>query len=364
MMSRRRSMSPPALREHPAAPTAPPPWGAALPSREACYHRHVLKDPYQRKIDYLRLSVTDRCNLRCLYCMPAEGVPHLPHEDILTYEEILRFAAAAARSGIGKIRLTGGEPLVRKGIESLISGLSAISPRPDLSLTTNGILLDRQARALRRAGLRRVNVSIDSLDPGTYREITRGGDLEDALRGIRAALSAGLRPVKVNVVLLRGVNDSEKEISSFIRLGERLPVFIRFIEYMSPRGDLDHSHFVPVERVREVLEGLDRIEECDGPEGAGPASYLRLARRGLQVGLITPVTSHFCATCNRLRLTADGKLKSCLLSPTEMDIRALLREEAGETELVEAIGRCLADKPVRGELPASGILGNMSSIGG
>ncbi len=304
-----------------------------------------MRDNYHRKADYLRLSVTDRCNLRCRYCMPEGGVPHLPHSEILTYEEMLRFAAAAASAGISKIRLTGGEPLVRRGIEDLVGGLASLVPRLDISLTTNGLLLEKCAGTLRSRGLRRVNISIDTLDARNYRELTRGGDLEAALQGVSAALSAGLKPVKINAVLLRGINDSEKEILSFIELSRRLPVFIRFIEYMSPCGNLDESFFVPMSRVREILEGLGGAEPCAGPEGGGPASYLRLRRFEVTVGLISPVTSHFCENCNRLRLTADGKLKSCLLSPTEVDVKELLRSGAADDLLIEAMRVCLEDKP-------------------
>ena len=178
----------------------------------------MLQDAHARKIDYLRLSVTDRCNLRCRYCMPPEGVPQLDHADILTYEEIMRFVSVAADAGITKVRITGGEPLARKGVDGLVRELAGAYPHIDLSLTTNGILLARFAQALKEAGLRRVNISIDSLEPDTYRELTRGGELEHALEGMRAAFRAGLDPVKMNVVLLKGVNDSDREIGAFIRL--------------------------------------------------------------------------------------------------------------------------------------------------
>jgi len=324
----------------------------------------VLCDPYQRKADYLRLSVTDRCNLRCQYCMPEGGVPHLPHSEILTYEEMLRFASAATAAGIGKIRLTGGEPLVRRGVEDLVRGLASLSPRPDISLTTNGQFLGKFAKLLRSRGLRRVNVSVDTLDPRNYRELTRGGNLEDVLEGIAAALAAGLRPVKVNAVLLKGINDSEREVFSFIELSRRLPVFVRFIEYMSPCGSLDETFFVPADFVRGILEELGGAEPCAGPEGGGPATYLRLRRHGVTVGLISPVTSHFCESCNRLRLTADGKLRSCLLSPTEVDVKELLRKGAGNDRLIEAMRRCLRDKPNRRTMEGAGPNRLMSGIGG
>ncbi len=326
--------------------------------------KDVLKDGYARKIDYLRISVTDRCNLRCRYCMPQEGVPQLNHSDIMTYEEIMRFVRIAADAGITKVRLTGGEPLVRKGMEGLIRTLADSYPLIDLSLTTNGILLAGFATGLSAAGLKRVNISIDSLNPDTYRELTRGGDLECALQGMRAALEAGLDPVKMNVVLLKGINDSDEEIGAFIRLALREPVYVRFIEYMSPRGDLDKSHYISADRVVEVMRGFGAVKQSDSPVGAGPARYLELEGMRGKIGLISPISSHFCLTCNRLRLTAEGKLKPCLLSRAEVDVRSLLRSGAGDEEILGAVLACLKEKPrERGE-DTDGLDHKMSRIGG
>ncbi len=324
----------------------------------------MLQDAHARKVDYLRLSVTDRCNLRCRYCMPPEGVPQLAHSDILTYEEISRFAGIAVAAGISKVRITGGEPLARKGVEGLVRELAGSHPGIDLSLTTNGTLLARLARPLREAGLGRVNISIDSLRPDTYAGLTRGGSLDQALAGMRAAFAAGLDPVKINVVLLKGVNDSDREIASFIDLAAEQPVHVRFIEYMSPRGDLDASYYVPADRVVEVMRSLGEVAEGRPPAGAGPARYLRLEGMRGGVGLISPVSAHFCPACNRLRLTADGKLKPCLLSRVQVDLRALLRSGASDEEILQATRSCLASKPQAWMRQAQGLDHKMSRIGG
>ena len=301
----------------------------------------MLKDSRARRIDYLRVSVTDRCNLRCIYCMPPGGVPRLSHEEILTYEEILRFVGVAARAGIGKVRLTGGEPLVRKGLPWLVGELASRHPNLDLSLTTNGTLLAEHAGELRRAGLRRVNISIDSLDPEKYRMITRGGELNRALEGLEAALEEGLDPVKVNVVTLKHVNE---EVEGFAELAWRLPVHVRFIEYMSPCGACDPDLYVSSESIRKKLEALGPLEEAPPPPGAGPAVYFRFPGARGTLGFISPVSSHICGNCNRMRLTADGMLKSCLFSPEEVDIKSLLRSGASEGDILESIRSCLRHK--------------------
>ena len=296
--------------------------------------------------------------------MPAEGVPQLGHADILTYEEIRRFVDIAADAGITKVRITGGEPLVRKGVAGMIGSLTRSRPTLDLSLTTNGLLLSRFAPELKEAGLARVNISIDSLDPETFRKLTRGGDLERALEGLRSALDIGLHPVKLNVVLLKGINDSPEELGAFMRLAREEPVFVRFIEYMNPLGEMDASHFVSVDRVTRILRSFGEIRESDAPFGAGPARYLELEGMRGKIGLISPVSSHFCLTCNRLRLTSDGKLKSCLLSDSEVDVRALLRSDAGDGQILDAIRSCLAAKPLRHGGRNGDFGQKMSRIGG
>lgn len=301
-----------------------------------------LTDPYSRTINYLRLAVTDRCNLRCVYCMPPEGVPHLEHADILTYEEIIRFLRISVQAGIRKVRLTGGEPLVRKDLDFLVREISRLRPALDISLTTNGILLSAQAESLASAGLTRVNVSIDSLNPDTYQRITRGGNLSNALEGVEAALDAGLNPVKINVVVLRHAGD---ELEGFVELVHRLPVHVRFIEYMSPCGALDKSYYISAEDIKRRLGQFGELKLSDPPVGAGPARYFSLPGAKGLVGFISPVSSHFCPSCNRLRLTADGKMKPCLFSREEVDVREALRTHGEDEPVLEAIRLSLARKP-------------------
>lgn len=301
-----------------------------------------LIDPYSRAIDYLRLAVTDRCNLRCVYCMPPQGVPHLRHADILTYEEIVRFLRISVQAGISKVRLTGGEPLVRKDLDYLIREISTLRPDVDISLTTNGILLAQQAEKLAAAGLKRVNVSIDSLDPDTYHRITRVGDLAQALEGVETALDAGLEPVKINVVVLEHLYG---ELEGFVDLVRRLPVHVRFIEYMSPCGVFDKSFYVSAEEIKRRLAAYGELKVSEAPTGAGPARYFRIQEaRGL-IGFISPVSSHFCPECNRLRLTADGKMKPCLFSHEEDDVREILRSNREDGPVLDAIRLSLAKKP-------------------
>ncbi|RJQ55163.1 MAG: GTP 3',8-cyclase MoaA [Actinobacteria bacterium] len=305
-----------------------------------------LRDDYSRKIDYLRLSITDRCNLRCVYCMPAEGVQWKPHEEILSLEEIELFARAAIGAGLSKIRLTGGEPLVRKGVVELVRSLSEIDGLKGMALTTNGILLPRFATALAGAGLRRVNVSIDSLDEQVYARVTRGGRLSEALSGVKAALEAGLAPVKINVVVARSL---DQDFEAFARLTFEMPVDVRFIEYMpvGSCGTSSESDYVPCAEVKHRLEALGRLEPVQTARGWGPATYYRLAGALGNIGFITPQSSHFCSKCNRLRLTADGRLRTCLFSDDEIDVRSVIREGAGEAELRRLLARSLETKPER-----------------
>lgn len=300
-------------------------------------------DSFNRSISYLRVSVTDRCNLRCVYCMPPEGVPWVPHENILRYEEIVRVVRVAAQMGITKVRLTGGEPLVRAGIVSLVEMIAAIPGVDDLAMTTNGVLLTPYAAELAKAGLHRVNVSLDTLRPERFRAITRLGNLEDVEQGLVAARLAGLEPVKVNTVLIRGVNDDE--IVDFARRTLREPFHVRFIEEM-PVGAATEVRFLPVADARE------RIEAAFGPlvvayqrVGNGPASYYRIPGALGTIGFISAVSEHFCHACNRLRLTADGRLRPCLLSDTEIPLREALRSGADDEELRRIILSAVAAKP-------------------
>jgi len=327
-------------------------------------------DTFARPINYLRISVTDRCNLRCVYCMPAGGIPLLTHQDILTFEEIERIVRVAAGLGIYKIRLTGGEPLTRIGITDLVRLIAAVPEIDDISMTTNGHLLPRYAQDLAAAGLRRVNVSLDSLRAGRFRALTRTGNLDRAWEGVLAAEAAGLIPVKINAVVMRGFNDDE--VVDFGRLTLAAERHIRFIEVM-PLGHNDlwaEDGFVPMQEVRERIEAalgpLRQVGQDNPVLGNGPARYWRLPGAPGTIGFISPVSEHFCAHCNRLRLTAEGQLRPCLLSDEEIDLRNPLRSGTDDTELKALITQAVVHKPARhhlreGEHPVNR---EMAQIGG
>ena len=320
-----------------------------------------MRDTHNRRIDYLRLSITDRCNLRCRYCMPEEGVAPKPHSSIMSYEEILAFSALAAQSGITRIRLTGGEPLVRRGVVELVSQLYALDGLEEVSITTNGLLLDKYAVPLFEAGLRRVNISIDTLDPAIYRELTRRGELEQALVGMRAALEAGMEPVKINAVALKGVND---DMEPFAQLTMDYPVHVRFIEYMPAFYEKNKDDFVSGEELEARIMALGSKSGVESPGGAGPARYFKIPGAKGTLGLIGSSKGHFCDSCNRLRLTADGKLRTCLFSDHEIDIIPALRG-GGPHELLKLIERALEEKPKDRFAKREGKVNRrMSQIGG
>ena len=306
-----------------------------------------LRDPFGRRIDYLRVSVTDWCNLRCAYCMPAGGLRWKPKADLLTRDEIARIARAAARLGVRKVRLTGGEPLVRHDLPALVEAIARVEGVEEISLTTNGVLLERLAAPLAGAGLSRVNISLDTLDPAKFRRITRRGDLERVWRGIEAAERAGLAPVKLNTVVIRGFNDDE--LGGLARLTIAKPWHVRFIELMpvGQLGDWGGGFPAETERTLPVQEMLARLEtlglaRADGPAGNGPARVFRIPGAQGTVGFIAPLSEHFCASCNRLRLTADGRLRPCLLTEGEVDLSEALR--SGQN-LDHLIAQAVAHKP-------------------
>jgi GTP 3',8-cyclase len=319
-----------------------------------------LSDPFNRPINYLRISVTDRCNLRCVYCLPPEGISLLPAGEILTYEEIARIAGLAAELGINKVRLTGGEPLARAGLHKLVKMLAGINGIDDISLTTNGALLKQHAVELKRAGLKRVNISLDSLSPAGFKRITRRDKLKDVLQGIETAKACGLNPVKVNMVVMRGINDNE--VMDFARLTTTKGWHVRFIELMpfSPDNPPDgHSvggkanlqpSFVSVDEINERLKSMGKLEPSLPITGNGPARYFRLQESTGTIGFIAPVSRHFCFSCNRLRLTAEGKLRPCLFSDHEVDLREPLRSGASDRELKEVITQAIQEKPQRHRL--------------
>jgi cyclic pyranopterin phosphate synthase len=300
---------------------------------------NAIPDNTQGRVDYLRLSITDRCNLRCTYCMPAEGVPARSHDDILSYEELSAFARVAAGCGISKVRITGGEPLVRHGCADFVGMLGRTSGIHDISLTTNGVLLPRYAADLRRAGLRRVNISLDSLDAERFARISRGGRLADALAGLDAAFDAGFSPVKVNALLLDGVED---ELDAFVALTRERQVHVRFIEFMPLDRRLGgDGRLVPAPDILQRLKERYELVPHEGPYGHGPAQYWHAPGALGTIGFIAGVSEHFCESCNRLRLTADGRLRTCLFSGDEVAIRPLIARPA---ELRDAICAAVSGK--------------------
>jgi len=323
-----------------------------------------LTDRYGRRINYLRLSITDRCDMRCRYCMPEEGVAKLDHREVLSYEDLLLLAQAAVATGIEKIRVTGGEPLVRKGLVGFLRQLSAIPGLRHLVLTTNGQLLAEMAEELKQAGVQRLNISLDSLRPDVFAQITRRGDLARVLDGIAAAERAGL-PVKLNMVVMRGVNDGE--IADFAALTLKKNCSVRFIEYMPAIQDRNWQELVvPGE---EILANLARDYEF-APiirgELAGPAREYRISGARGNIGVITALSGHFCRDCNRVRITASGKVRTCLFADAEHDLRPLLA--SGDAEALQAELRRLVDaKPAQHALnsqDAGHVPFAMAQIGG
>lgn len=308
----------------------------------------------------MRLSITDLCNLRCVYCMPEEGVQKHPHVQNLTFEEMLKLVKAGVSLGIDKIRLTGGEPLVRRGVVELVREIGAIPGIRDLTMTTNGILLPKYAKALKKAGLMRVNISLDTFDPQKYHQITRWGQLEEVLAGIDAAREAGMRPIKINTVLIKGFNNDE--IETFVNFARDHEVDVRFIELM-PLGE--SSGFAENRYLSndEVLKRVPALEPVIEVNQSGPAEYYRLPGAKGRVGLINPISKHFCKQCNRIRVTADGKIKPCLHSDREIDLVAL--HNAGKS-YEEILMLAIGEKPEQHHINENEkqLLRNMNEIGG
>lgn len=286
-----------------------------------------LVDNFGRKIDYLRISVTDRCNLRCVYCMPETGIAAKPHAEILSFEEIYTIVNIAAGLGIHKVRITGGEPLVRKDLVSLIGKLRPIKNLKEICLTTNGIYLSENACSLKHAGLDRINISLDSLNSERFKKITRGGDLEEVFKGIETALSAGFSSLKINVVLMKGVNDGE--IVDFINLAKRRPLHIRFIEHMPTSLDFsDTNLFLSCQKAKYILSSMSGKGNFTGT-----------------IGFISPISEPFCNSCNKLRLTADGWLRSCLHSSRGVNLKNAIRKGADKDTLARLIKEAVCLKP-------------------
>ena len=310
-----------------------------------------LIDGFNRKIEYLRISVTDRCNFRCVYCMPEAGLPWIPKPEILTYEEIAQIVEAAAALGVRSVRLSGGEPLVRRDLARLVARLARIDGIEDIALSTNGLLLAQRAAELAQAGLDRVNVSLDTLQQDRFLAIARRPGLGAVLEGIDAALSRGLAPVKINCVVMRGRNDDE--VAAFARLTCERPVFVRFIEVMpvAENVGVQREAYVSSDEVLERIRAAGTpIEPAAGPGGNGPATYYAFPGAPGAFGVITPLSHDYCERCNRVRLTADGRLRLCLFGNHHVDLRGPVRAGASRAELGALLGAAMAIKPERHHL--------------
>ncbi len=307
-------------------------------------------DSFHRKIDYLRISITDWCNLRCIYCRPHGKWKKLPHSEVLTYEEIIRISRIASGLGITKIRVTGGEPLLRRNIIYLCENLSRIETLESLTMTTNGVLLKHFASELYKAGVHRLNISLDTLQPGKYRHITGKNMFQKVIDGIEEALLVGFYPVKINVVAMRGINDDE--IGDLAGLTFRYPVHVRFIELMPFSGEKadPSSRFISSDEILGILKKVAELRPASSTNANGPATHFRFKGALGKVGLISPLSHHFCPACNRLRLTADGKLRACLFSDSETDIKTPLRSGASDKELEEILLQAILNKPERHSL--------------
>jgi GTP 3',8-cyclase len=331
-----------------------------------------MLDKFNREINYLRVSITDRCNLHCSYCRPKEGISLQGHDDILRYEEIIRVVSIAVKMGLVKVRVTGGEPLVRRGCVEFLAALKRIDGLQDISLTTNGILLEEFAQTIHDAGIDRINISLDSLNKDKYFHITNGGDLDAVLRGIARAEEAGFSPIKINTVAIKGFNDDE--VLDFARLAYEKPFQVRFIELMPVGGQTsldDGEDYIPASRLIEKISQRYELEPLKNKKNKsdGPARIFKIKGGRGEIGFINPVSEHFCSTCNRLRLTSDGKLRVCLLNEAEVDLKKALRENCSDAELEKLIRDAVLLKPKQHDLICTEnslkkCYRNMSEIGG
>ena len=326
-----------------------------------------LIDPCNRHLNYLRISITDRCNLKCLYCVPRDQIARISHDEILTYEEILRLVKIGVKLGISKLRVTGGEPLVRKGVYGFLRELSNIDGLADLSLTTNGVALRDNLARIKSAGIRRINISLDTLNPKRYAQITGHDRLAQVWAAILEALAIGFHPIKLNVVALREINDDE--LIDLARLSVTYPLHVRFIEHM-PLGDARLRTQSPLltPEIRKRIEALGKLHPVRKEFLDGPAQRFALNGARGEIGFISAISHHFCEQCNRLRLTASGQLRPCLLADHQVDLNTPLRRGATDAELALLIRQAAAFKPPThaiGDCRANGkIAGQMSAIGG
>lgn len=326
-----------------------------------------MRDQFGRRIEYLRISVTDRCNLRCTYCMPEEGLDWIPKPEMLSYEEIAEIVGQMAALGLRRVRITGGEPLIRRDLPDLVRMIRDVGEIDDISLSTNAILLPRFGAELREAGVRRVNISLDTLDRERFEEIARrpARRFDETMQGIEAAEAAGFDPIKINCVVLRGLNDHE--VADFAAATRTRPWHVRFIELM-PVGRNLHltDRFISTDEVLARIEAIRGLEPAPGPRGNGPARYYAFEDGVGSIGVITPLSHNYCDRCNRMRLTADGRLRTCLFGDHEIDLKTPLRETG---HIGEAVALALAGKPKRhylqlGSASGSGGLAALSEVGG
>lgn len=315
-------------------------------------------------VNCLRISVTDRCNLRCVYCRPVGDCDFAQQQDVLTSHEIRRIVGLFADCGVDRVRLTGGEPLLRKDITSLVAGLARIEKVRELTLTTNGVLLEQMAADLKAAGLNRINVSIDSLEASSYRRITGYDFSAEVVRGVRKAIEVGLDPVKINAVILKGINHSQ--IVALAGMSVDLPVTVRFIEYCPTRNDTQAADdYMPYDEIRRIIE--DAFGPLSGAvvkRGNGPASYFRIENSLGALGFICGRSSVFCGSCNRLRLTSDGRIKPCLYSPQEYDIRKLIRGSAPDEQVRQVLKSIISAKHTFTRLTSPAEAFSMRKVGG
>jgi len=324
-----------------------------------------LVDQYKRKLNYLRISVTDRCNMKCMYCMTHEKTSKLPCREILRYEEVLRIARIFINLGVSKIRITGGEPLVRKGICGFLAELSSLKGLSDLSITTNGVFLNENIKKIKSAGIRRLNISLDTLDKDKFKRITGIDAFNQVWDSIMLALDMGFDPIKINVVALNGINDDE--LPELARLSLSYPFHVRFIEYMPIGTSRMTSRQLLAPEIQDRISSIGRLEPVENMSFDGPAKRFRFENAKGEIGFIRPISDHFCGSCNRLRLTASGNLKTCLLSDIETDLKSPLRKGCSDSELADIILKAVYDKPFEHPLVANHagmISGCMSAIGG
>ncbi len=325
-----------------------------------------LIDPFNRHLNYLRLSITDRCNHRCVYCAPDACLPRLPHAEILTYEEIMRLVNIGIGLGITKVRITGGEPLVRKGVYAFLDQLTRLKGLQDVSLTTNGVLLKNHIEKIKSAGIKRLNISLDSLNRKKFQKITGFDHFPQIWEGIERARQAGFGPIKLNMVVLKGINDDE--LIDFAKLSFTHPYHIRFIEYMPigrTRFVMGQNLLVP--QIKKRIQTLGNLMPVQKEMQEGPAERYKFDAAEGEIGFIRPISHHFCSTCNRLRLTADGRLRTCLLSEDQFDLKNSLRCGCSDREISKRLRDAVSHKPLKHNLASnqsSRVSGQMSAIGG